>query len=135
MKTARIIPTVIAAALFAAALIAPGSAMATKGSCDPSPDPFNEVTLTKGNGTVTIDTRWTWDGVSVYPECDGPIIRIRVTNTGQQTWYAHVQRRRGGTRAVAIEPGADRSYTGAQLAQVGIETIQDLDELTLTLVP
>lgn len=109
--------------------------MATKGSCDPAPDPYNVITMTKGNGTVTIDVRWTWDGVSVFPNCAGPILRIRVTNTGDQTWYAHVERRRGGTRTIAIEPGAAQNYTGTQLANAGIETLADLDELTLTLTP
>jgi hypothetical protein len=108
-----------------------------KGTCDHTLDPrgFNSITMTKGGGDVTIDVRWTWDGVTVWPECDGPITRIRVINTGEVTWYAHVRRRRGGTRAVALDPGESRNYTGNQLANAGIESLSDLDDLVLTTSP
>lgn len=142
MKTIRIILTA-AIALLAVAQFVPASevplvpqpARATKGSCDPAPDPYNVQTLTKGNGTVTIDIRYGWDGVSVWPECAGPILRIRVTNTGNQTWYAHLQGRRGQPVTIAIEPGAARNYSGSQLAQVGLVTVADISDLTLTLTP
>jgi hypothetical protein len=133
--TKRRVLIMLTAAMSAAAITNGGTAMATKGSCDPAPDLFNVQTLSKGNGTVTIDIRYGWDGVSAYPDCQGPLIRVRVTNTGAQTWYAHLQGRRGQPRTVAIEPGAARNYTGTQLASVGLETVDDISDLTLTTTP
>lgn len=109
--------------------------MATKGQCDPAPAQFNTQSMSKANGAVTIDIRYGWDGVSVWPDCHGPIIRIRVTNTGSETWYAHLTGRRGQPVTIAIDPGTARNYTGTQLATVGIETLDDLAELTLTSTP
>lgn len=110
-------------------------ARAAKGSCDPAPAQFNTQSMTKANGAVTIDVRYGWDGVSVWPDCQGPIISIRVTNTGTETWYAHLTGRRGQPRTIAIDPGTDRIISGAQLATVGITTLDDLAELTLTRIP
>lgn len=134
MNTPRTILAFLAATTVAALTIG-GPAMATKGTCDPAPDAFNVQTLSKGNGTVTIDIRYGWDGVSVWPDCVGPILRVRVTNTGDQTWYAHLVGKRGQPRTIAIEPGAARNYTGGQLANVGLETLDDISDLTLTLTP
>lgn len=135
MTIRRILATVaLSGALLAGGLAVP-QARATKGNCDPAPDPYNIQRMTKGNDTVLIEIRYGWDGVSVYPECAGPIIRIRVTNTGDETWYAHVEGRKGQPRTIAIEPGAARNYTGAQLASVGIETLDDLAGLSLTRTP
>jgi hypothetical protein len=107
----------------------------TKGSCDPSPELFNEVTLTKGNGTVTVDVRWTWDGVSIYPNCAGPVIQVHYTNTGQQTWYAHLPRKTRGVTTVEILPGADQVVSGAALATAGLDTLASIQGLTLSLTP
>lgn len=134
MKTTRIILTTLVTAL-AVAWSIPGGAMATKGQCDPAPDPYNIQSQTKGNGEVAIEIRYGWDGVSVWPECAGPVLRVRVTNTGTQTWYAHLQGRKARPVTVAIEPGAARNYSGTQLAQVGLVTLDDLSDLTLTLTP
>lgn len=141
MKTIRIILTAATVLLVAAQFapsgvpLMPQPARATKGSCDPAPDPYNVQTLSKGNGQVTIDIRYGWDGVSVFPDCVGPILRVRVTNTGTQTWYAHLTGKRGRPVTIAIEPGAARNYTGAQLASVGLETLDDISDLTLNLIP
>jgi hypothetical protein len=141
MKTIRIILTA-ATVLLGAAQFAPSGvplmpqpARATKGQCDPAPDPYNIQSMTKGNGTVTIEARYGWDGVSVWPECAGPILRIRVTNSGTETWYAHLVGRKGTPRTITIAPGVDRTIQGGQLAQVGIETLDDLSDLTLTRIP
>lgn len=137
MKTTRIISTIAATLLLGGAVsevIVP-QARATKGQCDPAPEPYNVQSMTKGNGTVMIEARYGWDGVSVWPECAGPILRIRVTNSGTETWYAHLVGRRGQPRTIEIPPGTARNYSGSQLTNVGIETLDDLAELTLTRTP
>lgn len=108
-----------------------------KGTCDHTLDPngFNTLRLTKANGDVMLEVRWEWDGVSVWPECDGPVIRARASNTGTQTWYAHVPRARGGTRTIEIAPGDVKTWTGAQLATVGLDTLTALTDFTLNTSP
>jgi hypothetical protein len=107
----------------------------TKGNCDHRLDPlgYNEVTLDKGG--VIVDVRWTWDFTSVYPDCDGPIIQVHVTNPTQVSYYYHVQRRRGGTRDIEIPPGTDQVLLRAALLPLGIDTLGDMAELTLTTSP
>lgn len=106
-----------------------------KGSCDPGPGAFNETTLSKGGGAVTVTVRYGWDGVSVYPSCAGPLEDAHVVNASAETWYAHFARRRGGTRTVSIDPGDDRTVTGAQLAAVGLTTLADIQAVRLTTSP
>lgn len=93
------------------------------------------VTLAKGNGQITVTISLGWDGVSAYPDCDGPINSVRIQNTGTTVWYLHLPKARGGSRAVAITAGVDRSFTGAQLAQIGLVTIDDISELRVTQSP
>ena len=137
MKTTRIIPTIAAALVLAGAVseVTVPLARATKGSCDPAPDPYNIQSQTKANGEISIEIRYGWDGVSVFPNCAGPILRVRVTNTGVQTWYAHLEGRKGKPVTIAIPPGTARNYSGTQLAQVGLVTLDDITDLTLTLTP
>lgn len=107
----------------------------TKGSCDPSPDPFNETTLSKGDGTVTVDVQWGWDGASVYPECDGPVFQVHYTNTGVVTWIANLPKKTRGTTSVTINPGDDITVSGNQLKQAGLDTYSTIRGLTLTTTP
>lgn len=109
-----------------------GTAMATKGQCDPAPAAFNTQTMTLANGEITVDIRYGWDGVSVFPSCVGPILRIRVQNLSDvRTWYAHVQGRRGQPQTIAIPPGDTSIYSGAALANHGITTLDDIADLTI----
>lgn len=106
-----------------------------KGSCDPSPDAFHVMTLTKGNGDVTVDIRYGWDGVSVYPNCVGPVLQIHYTNTGAVTWYARLPRKTRGQAFVAIPPGTDQTVTGNTLRQAGLDTLDAVTDLVLTTTP
>lgn len=106
-----------------------------KGSCDPSPDPYNQMTLTKGDGTVTVDVRYGWDGVSVYPNCAGPVLQIRYVNTGTVTWYARLPRKTRGQTWVTIPLGTDQTVTGNALRQAGLDTIDAIADLVLTTTP
>lgn len=105
----------------------------TKGSCDPGPGQFNEQTLSKGNGTVTVTVRYGWDGVSVFPSCAGPIHDVRVRNTGTVTWNLLLPNGRQAKNR-PIVPGADQTFSGAQLAAIGLVTLADIQALTLVRV-
>lgn len=124
-----------AATLAAGAITTGGTAMATKGQCNPAPDPYNVTQMTKGNGAVFIELGYGWDGVSVFPDCHGPLVGARVTNSGDTTWYAHLQGQRGQPRTVAILPHATRTYSAAQLSSVGLDTVDDIAGLLLNTTP
>lgn len=135
MKTIRRILITAAVVLVAGGLTnQEPTAMAIKGQCDPGPIGYNFQAQYEDNGQVGIETRYGWDGTSVYPECIGPIQQVRVFNTGQQTWRVNVPLSRR-SKTLDIVPGTDRTFTGAQLVQVGLETNTDISELTLTLKP
>jgi hypothetical protein len=64
------------------------------GTCDPASrgDAYNSVTLEErapnGSGSVLTDVRYGWDGVSVMPNCDGPVSYLRTRNTSTMTAWA-----------------------------------------------
>lgn len=103
-----------------------GSAMATKGSCDPGVGQSNSETLSLGGGQVLIQTVYGWDGVSVFPECVGAVQSVRVRNVSQSDWWVTIPRNRRGSISLRAVPGTDKTYTGSQLALVGIQTNEDL---------
>lgn len=108
-----------------------------KGTCDHALDPngYNEVTLTKGNGTVTVDVRWLWDGVSIWPACAGEVIQIHYVNAGTDTWRAQLPNKTRGEAFVDIPPGTDETVTGNLLRQAGLDTLAAIVGLELTRVP
>lgn len=138
MITTRRITTILVAGAVAltGTFITAGGAMATKGNCNPAPASFNEQTQVKGNGAILVEARYGWDGVSVFPDCDGPLIRVRVTNTTQnQTWYAVFPRPRRPQAppiVITFAPGFQQIYSPAQLSAVGLDTINDLSDYDLT---
>lgn len=103
--------------------------MATKGQCNPAPEQFNEQTLALDNGRVRITTLYGWDGVSVYPDCLGPIESVRIQNGSARDWYVMVPLSRRGNITFRAVPGADKTYAGTQLALLGLQTNTDLSEL------
>lgn len=116
------------------------------GTCDPASrgDSYNSQTLSMGNGQVTIDIRYGWDGVSVLPDCEGPLVNgsgsgnvwaIRVTNNDSVSWWVHTIGKRGQPRNIQFTPGSVTTYTKNQAASNGYDTISDFAELTLTTSP
>jgi hypothetical protein len=104
-----------------------------KGTCDPAPAAFNTTHIVKGNGEIDVQIRVGWDGVSVYPDCQGPIIRVLVANTSAtRTWYAIAPRANGGRRVLTMPPGFSNSWSGAALASIGLTTIADIDDILVT---
>lgn len=131
----RIIAALAAAFVLAAApvsLVAPASA--APGTCDPATRgmAYNEVQ--QDQGPVVIYARFTWDGVSVMPDCDGPIILLRGTNmSATETWYVHFQGRKGTWRTVTLTPGISLQVTSSgQLRQLGLPDASDLAGLYIT---
>ena len=107
----------------------------TKGSCDPAPEPYNVMEMSEGGGDMLVRILWSWDGISVWPQCAGPIVSGRIWNTGTRTWYAHFIGRRGQPRTIAIPPGTDVTRDATWLAQRGIQTLADLDGFLINDTP
>ena len=105
------------------------------GTCDPASrgDTWNSGQLTIDGGAVTVDYRYGWDGVSVRPDCVGPLNRVRVTNTTTDvTYYAHFKGRRGQPKVLEIPPGFVNTYNSGQLSSRGFEDNTDLEGLLIT---
>lgn len=110
--------------------------MATKGQCNPAPDPYNVQQQGKGDGDVLVWIAYGWDGVSIYPDCHGPLVGARTQNTSPTvTWYVHLLGRRGQPVTVAIPPNSTRTYSATQLSNVGLDSVDDISDLTLTKTP
>jgi hypothetical protein len=116
------------------------------GTCDPATrgDPYNVQTLSMGNGQVTIDIRYGWDGVSVRPDCDGPLVNgtgtgnvwaIRVTNNDSISWWVHTIGKRGQPHNIQFTPGSVTTFTKTQASNNGYDSISDFSDLTLTTLP
>lgn len=107
-----------------------------KGICDPSPEPYNTLSLAVADGRVVAEIRWEWDGVSVYPDCDGPVIYVRIRNLSADTFEVLLPNaRRPSGRIVTIGPGYDQTMTApGALKNAGLETIRDVDSLNLIIV-
>ena len=108
------------------------------GTCDPASrgDEWNEgaysVPLADG-GVVSVTYQYGWDGVSVRPNCNGPLNSLSVQNTSTTlSGYAHFKGRRGHPRVIEIPPGFSRTFNQRQLSQRGIEDYSDLDNFYLT---
>jgi hypothetical protein len=107
----------------------------TKWNCDPSPEPYNVLEQARGNAEIFVSVRWTWDGVSVYPNCAGPLLNARLQNVGSRTWYAHFLGRKGTPQSVPVPPGTDVTASAAFLAGHGLATLADLDGFHIDLDP
>lgn len=117
------------------------------GTCDPATrgDPYNSQTLSMGNGQVTIDVRYGWDGVSTRETgCEGPLVNgtgsgnvwaIRVTNNDTVSWWVHTIGKRGQPRDIEFTSGSVTTYTKTQAGNNGYDSIADFAELTLTTSP
>jgi len=107
-------------------------------TCDPTAFglQFHTGEIAYFDGEVSVAYEWDWDGVSVVPECNGPLRRIRGQNrsTGS-TYYAWFQGRNGFVRSLALPPGFDGALTRAQLVAAGYANKSDVEGLTITDTP
>lgn len=118
--------------------------MPAQQSCDPAAygRTFNVLMLDVQG--VSIEVRWNWDGVSVYPECDGPLVNsgsgpnryaIRVVNPTGNTFYAHTTRKNGQPATYTLNPGQTVNITAAQASSNGYTKISDFADLSLSTTP
>lgn len=114
-------------------------------SCNPADygRTYNAMSLTVTGG-ATITVRWNWDGVSVYPNCDGPLVdggsgqdrwAVRVVNPTANTYYAHTENKEGEWKTWTLNPGQTVTVTATQAANNGYALYSDFYDLTLTTTP
>lgn len=103
------------------------------GTCDPASrgDAYNgfamEVPLPDASGAVLVDVRYGWDGVSVRPNCDGPISYLRTRNTGTSPAWALLPNKKKSPLYVQIDPGTDVTITAkGQLSNLGLTNATDV---------
>lgn len=78
------------------------------------------------SGYVLLDIEFVHDGVSVRPNCDGPITKLRTKNTSNQTAWALLPNKRRGDKWVQLNPGTDVTIANqGTLNQIGVETFND----------
>lgn len=106
------------------------------GTCDPATrgESFNTQELAAGiDGSVVATIRYGWDGVSVKPDCDGPVQSLRVRNTGAATHWALLPAKKNGSKWVEIPPGTDQTISSqGQLNNLGLRNISDFAGITVT---
>jgi hypothetical protein len=106
-----------------------------RGNCLPSPgEQFNTEDMYRGNGDVHAVVYWGWDGTSVYPDCDGPIDHINVSNTGTGTWRCLLPNKKRGNPWIDIPAGFSDSISGNRLSQLGLTVRTDVLGLELVQV-
>jgi len=103
------------------------------GTCDPASrgDAYNSVTLETPlpnfSGSVLIDCRYGWDGVSVRPDCNGPVSYLRTRNTGNVPAWALLPNKKKAPLWVKVDPGTDVVITAAgTLKNLGLEAYADV---------
>jgi len=99
-------------------------------TCDPGPNAYNVTTLSKDDGRATVTIRSTWDGISTWPNCDGPIVDVALRNTSPHAWLLSLPFGRA-SKTRAVPSSINRVYTGSQLATIGLVVASDLAELTM----
>lgn len=77
------------------------------------------------NGNVRVEIRWDWDGVSSMPDCDGPLVSVRLTNDSDETYYCNLPAKKKGLRNFEIPPHTDMIYNANQLKQAGLDNYSD----------
>lgn len=117
------------------------------GTCDPATrgQAFSVLQLAVANGDVMLTIRFGWDGVSVRPNCDGPLINgtgvasnrwaVQAQNLSQTTYYAHTIRKNGQLARYTLGPGATGNVTVAQASANGYTAASDFGSLSMSTDP
>jgi len=126
------------AAVLSFGAVAPMEASAVIGTCDPATrgDSFNSVTIEEHapnlSGSILVDVKYGWDGVSVKPSCDGPVSSIRLRNTSTQTAWANLPNKKKGNLWQVINPGTDVTTSNqGQLNNLGLSNYSDVAAVTV----
>lgn len=109
-------------------------------TCDPAErgETFNafrlEVIFPDSSGHVSAECRYTWDGTSVRPNCDGPVTYLRTRNTHPTApAWAMLPDKKRGDPWVRIEPGTDVVTTASgQLNQLGLSRAVDVRSVVVS---
>lgn len=108
-------------------------------SCNPADRgaTFNAAAmeLPIGNGHVLAEYRYTWDGISVWPACDGPLTLLHVRNTSSQVAYALCPGKKKGDLWVEIPAGTDTNIGAGQRNQLGLENASDIAGVGISATP
>lgn len=108
------------------------------GTCDPASVGLTEWSGAQQVGPCLIEYTYGWDGVSVRPDCIGPLTEVVVTNQSPigvwpaATWYVHLKGRRGSPKVLDIAPGTVDRIPRGQLVSRGIIDNTDLEGMRLT---
>jgi hypothetical protein len=92
-----------------------------------------EIPLPNASGYVLCEVAFTADGVSLYPNCDGPVDSLRTRNTGTQTAWALLPDKKKPPLWVQIDPGTDITVSAAgQLNNLGLTKASDIRSVRLS---
>jgi len=107
------------------------------GTCDPASRGLDHDEFVQMKGPVTVYGEYGWDGVSVRPDCNGPVSLLRATNTStEDTWYAHFQGRNLSWSTLTLLPETVREITDpVELEQLGMANSADLEGLNISQSP
>lgn len=101
----------------------------------PDPQPCTVVDDTPvqyevDNRNVRVTINWEHDGVSAWPNCDGPLISVRLVNDSDFTYYCNLPAKKKGLRNFPINPHTDTTYNANQLKQAGLDVLSDTNGVT-----
>lgn len=86
-----------------------------------------ELPLPDRTGYVLIDCAFTWDGLSIWPDCNGPVTSLRTRNTGTSTAWALLPDKKKGNLWVQLDPGTDVTITQkGTLSNLGLSNALDV---------
>lgn len=112
-------------------------------SCDPAvlgPDAGSReerVNAPDGSGYVGIKWRFTWDGVSAWPDCDGQVTMLEYQNSSAMPAWAELPAKKQGVKWIVLDPHTPATTITKRndLVQLGLSNnsdIQPQNRLTFT---
>lgn len=102
-----------------------------------TPEFAMEIPAPNYSGSVLVDCMFDWDGLSVWPDCNGPVTLLRVRNTSNVTAWALLPDKKKGSPWVQGNPGTDLTITQAtkgqsSLSSLGLTNALDVKTVTIT---
>jgi hypothetical protein len=108
------------------------------GTCDPATrgqtNNMAEVDFTFDDQVlVKLIILFGWDGVSVKPNCDGPLTSIQGINlSATVTYYGWFLSKGGTARSITMPPGFNQTIINPQLRNQGFRNYSDTDGIDVT---
>jgi hypothetical protein len=116
----------------------PGGELMPIGTCDPATrgqtNNMAEVDFTFDDQVlVKLIILFGWDGVSVKPNCDGPLTSIQGINlSATATYYGWFLSKSGTARSITMPPGFNQTIINPQLRNQGFRNYSDTDGIDVT---